>query len=113
MVRAINNARAWSHDRRVNFSRRLSAGAASWARYLVRRNMLAHSAAAISHGEGEIIEWHTGGRAQIGQTVREWLNSAEHRAVMLAGDYRRAGAGRAVGYMGGRRCTIWVVRFAR
>ena len=113
MIRAINHARSWSHRRHVRFSNRLSQGAASWARLLVQRNTLMHSSRAVSHGEGEIIEWHTGGRARIGQTVTEWLNSTEHRQVMLAGDYRRAGAGRAVGYMGGRRCTVWVVRFAR
>jgi len=113
MIRAINHARAWSHRRHVHFSRRLSHGASAWAHLLVRRNLLAHSARAVRHGEGEIIEWHTGRRARVHRTIVEWLHSAEHRHVMLTPRYRRAGAGRAVGYMGGRRCTIWVVRFAR
>lgn len=112
MIRAINSARSWSHARRVRFSQGLSAGAASWARYLVSHNVLTHSSRAVGRGEGEIIEWHTGGDARIGPTVSEWLQSSEHRDVMLSGRYHRAGAGRAVGYMGGRRCTIWVVRFA-
>jgi hypothetical protein len=30
----------------------------------------------------------------------------------MMGGYRSAGAGKAVGIFGGRRCTIWVVRFA-
>jgi uncharacterized protein YkwD len=113
MVKAINYVRGWSHRHRLRFSNRLSAAAAAWARTLVRRDVLAHSAKAISHGEGEILEWHTGPRARINKTVIEWWHSAEHRHVMLSGRYRRAGAGRAVGYMNGRRCTIWVVRFAR
>ena len=113
MIRAINHVRAWSHRRHVYFSRRLSRGATSWARHLMRRNVLAHSSRAVSHGEGEIIEWHTGRRARVGGTVTEWLDSPEHRQVMLAYRYDRAGAGRAVGWMGGRRCTIWVVRFAQ
>ena len=111
MIRAINNVRGWSH--RLRFSTRLSRGATSWARHLVRHNMLAHSAQALRHKEGEIIEWHAGSRARVNRTVTEWLHSPGHRAVMLAGRYRRAGAGRAVGYMGGHRCTIWVVRLAR
>jgi uncharacterized protein YkwD len=111
MIRAINYVRSWSHRRHVRYSSLLSSGAASWARDLMRRDVLQHSGRAVSRGEGEIIEWHTGGRARLNRTVIEWWHSPEHRAVML-GHYRRAGAGRAVGYFGGRRCTIWVVRFA-
>src|SRR4051794_38260070 len=113
MVRAINFVRSWSHIHGVHYSRRLSRGATSWARHLMRRDVLAHSSRAINRGEGEVIEWHTGRRARVNRTVIEWLHSSEHRHVMLARRYRRAGAGRAVGYIGGRRCTIWVVRFAR
>lgn len=113
MIRKINSARSWSHRHGVSFSGRLSRGASSWADYLMRRDMLAHSGSAISRGEGEIIEWHTGGRANVRKTVVEWLHSTSHRHVMLARGYRHAGAGRAVGYFGGRKCTIWVVRFAR
>ena len=108
MVRTINNARAWTHHHRLRFSARLSRGASAWAHHLMRRQILAHA----SHVQGEIIEWHTGGASQIGQTVTEWLNSSGHRQVML-GRFRRAGAGKAVGYFGGLRCTIWVVRFGR
>jgi uncharacterized protein YkwD len=110
MIRAINFVRGAHHRHQVRFSQRLSAGAAAWARHLVRRDTLAH--ASLHPGEGEIIEWHTGGRAHIRNTVVNWWNSGEHRTVMLGRSYRRAGAGRAVGYMGGRRCTIWVVRFS-
>jgi uncharacterized protein YkwD len=113
IVHKINEVRSSSHRRPVSFSRRLSSGAASWARHLVRRSLFEHSYAAISRGEGEIIEWHTGGRARVNRTVVEWWQSIAHRRVMLGRSYRRAGAGRAVGYMGGGLCTIWVVRFAR
>jgi len=113
MIRAINHVRHWSHRRHLHFSQRLSHGARAWAKHLMRRNVLAHSARALRHHEGEIIEWHTGRRAAVHRTVVEWVHSPEHRMVMLAQRYRRAGAGRAVGYIGGRRCTIWVVRFAR
>jgi uncharacterized protein YkwD len=108
MIRNINYVRGWNHMRALNFSRRLSRGAAAWARHLMRAQMLAHAAGQ----QGEVIEWHTGGRAMIRRTVIEWWHSSGHRHVML-GHYRRAGAGKAVGYFGGRRCTIWVVRFGR
>jgi uncharacterized protein YkwD len=113
MVRTINYVRSWSHRHGLAFSGRLSRGASSWAKHLMRRNVLAHSGQAIRGGEGEVIEWHTGARANINKTVMEWWHSTSHRHVMLSRQYTRAGAGRAVGYWGGRKCTIWVVRFAR
>ena len=113
MIRAINNVRSWSHHRQLRFSSRLSRGAAAWARTLMRRGALAHSAAAMRAGEGEVIEWHTGGAGAIDSVVNEWMQSGGHRDVMLARDYRRAGAGKTTGWMNGVRSTIWVVRFAR
>src|SRR4051794_10988736 len=113
MVRAINFVRGWSHRHHLRFSPRLSHGAGAWARHLMRRDVLAHSARAIRRHEGEVIEWHSGRRARVNKTVIEWLGSSGHRHVMLARRYRMAGAGKAVGYIGGRKCTIWVVRFAR
>jgi uncharacterized protein YkwD len=113
MVNAINYVRGWGHIRGLHYSGKLSRGASSWARHLMRRNVIAHSARAIRRHEGEVIEWHTGRRAKVNKVVMEWLHSSGHRHVMLGRGYRRAGAGRAVGYIGGHRCTIWVVRFAR
>jgi uncharacterized protein YkwD len=110
MVRAINSARSWSNHQSVDFSRRLSRACAAWARNLMNRKVLSH--ASLHDGQGEIIEWHSGAGAQIGQTVREWLASPEHKHVIL-GRFTRAGAAKAVGYMNGERSTIWVVRFAR
>jgi uncharacterized protein YkwD len=113
MVRAINFVRGWSHRRSLDYSDRLSGGAAAWARSLMRRDVLAHSGNARARHEGEVIEWHTGSRSHINGTVMAWLASPAHKAVMLARGYRRAGAGKAVGSMNGQRSVIWVVRFAR
>jgi uncharacterized protein YkwD len=107
MIRTINHVRSSNHRNHLRFSQRLSRGAAAWARHLMRDQYLGHA----SGQQGEVIEWHTGGNAAVRQTVIEWWHSTGHRHVML-GNYRRAGAGRAVGNFGGRRCTIWVVRFA-
>jgi uncharacterized protein YkwD len=110
MVRSINYVRSWTHRHQLRFSQRLSRGASGWARSLMRRDTLAHSSN-LRQGEGEIIEWHTGAAPNVNSTVMEWWHSSEHRRVML-GHFRRAGVGRAVGYFGGQRSTIWVVRFS-
>jgi uncharacterized protein YkwD len=113
MVRSINHVRSWAHRHHLRYSSRLSSGARSWARSLMRRNVLAHSSRALQRHEGEVIEWHVGPRAHVRKTVIEWLHSPPHRHVMLGRRYHHAGAGKAVGYISGQRCTIWVVRFAR
>jgi uncharacterized protein YkwD len=62
---------------------------------------------------GEILELHGGRRPRMGRTIRLWLNSYGHRAVMLSSRYRRIGAARALGRYQGHRATIWVVRFGK
>jgi uncharacterized protein YkwD len=113
MVGAINFVRGWGHHHHLRFSRRLSSGAAAWARALMRRDAVSHSAQSLRRGEGEIIEWHTGSQAKVNKVVMEWLASPGHRRVMLARRYRNAGAGKAVGSLNGRMSVIWVVRFSR
>ena len=109
MIRTINFVRGWGHVHGLRYSSRLSARANAWARHLMRTRVLCHSGTA----QGEVIEYHTGSRPRVRATVGEWLHSPGHRTVMLARRFHAAGAGRAVGYFGGRRVTIWVVRFAR
>ena len=109
MVKTINYVRSWGHIHGLRYSPRLSGRAAAWARHLIRRGVLAHSSSA----GGEVIEWHAGARPRIRHAVGAWMRSPGHRRVILSRRYRRAGAGRAVGYMNGRRVTVWVVRLSR
>lgn len=108
MVKTINFVRSWGHVHGLRYSPRLAAKANRWARHLMRTRTLHHSDA-----QGEVIEYHTGAGPRVRATVGEWLRSPGHRAVMLARGFHAVGAGRAVGHFGGRRATIWVVRFAR
>src|SRR5947207_376649 len=70
---------------RLHFSKRLSAGAASWARHLFQAGLLAHSGRAIRCHQGEVIEWHTGTSPNVQGVVTEWMNSPEHRPVLMNG----------------------------
>lgn len=109
MVRTINFVRGWGHVHGLRYSARLSARANAWARHLLRTRVIRHAGGV----QGEVIEYHTGARPRVRATVGEWLRSPGHRTVMMARQFHAVGAGRAVGYFGGRRATIWVVRFAR
>src|SRR5436305_7294247 len=62
---------------------------------------------------GEIIDLRSGGNPAVGQTVSDWMNSSEHRAIILIGTFRFAGAGFASGNFHGHRSTIWVMHFGR
>ena len=46
-------------------------------------------------------------------TIRGWLASPGHRAVLLSPSFKNVGTAFARGRIGGRRTTIWVVQFGR
>jgi uncharacterized protein YkwD len=52
---------------------------------------------------------HSGTRPRYTATVRAWLASPPHRAVVLSGAFTHAGAGIARGVFNGRNSTIWVL----
>jgi len=63
---------------------------------------------------GENIAWGTGPLATPRETIDEWIHSPEHRANILAPDYRRLGVGylargRFLGYAG---ASLWSQEFA-
>ena len=82
----------------------------------MRRDFFAHPArlsVPTFDRVGEILELHGGRRQRMSRTIRLWLNSYGHRAVMMSSHYRWIGAARAVGLYGGHRATVWVVRFGK
>ena len=116
MMDAINSVRANHGLRQLKRSDRLVRSSSSRAELMMRGDFFAHPAqlrVPTFDRVGEILELHGGRRPRMGRTIRLWLNSYGHRAVMLSSRYRRIGAARAVGLYGGGRATIWVVRFGK
>lgn len=62
---------------------------------------------------GEALEMHSGRRFQVGATIRRWLASPSHRAILLSPVMRRQGAGVTRGRFGAGRATIWVLHVGR
>jgi uncharacterized protein YkwD len=59
----------------------------------------------------EAIAWGCDGRGSAAETLRAWLESAAHRAIVLGG-YARVGIGLALGAPTGGRCAAagtWVL----
>lgn len=113
---AINAVRAKSGLGQLKRSRRLVRTSAARAELMMRDDFFAHPArlrVPTFDRVGEILELHGGRRPRMSRTIRLWLNSYGHRAVMMSPHYRRIGAARAVGLYGGHRATVWVVRFGK
>jgi uncharacterized protein YkwD len=117
MVKKVNSVRAGHGLRPLRGSRRLGGSAARYARRMLRADYFGHQprirASSRYSRLGENLAWHTGLRPRVRYTVRAWLNSPPHRALLLSGGFRWLGAGLARGRLHGRAGTTWVLHFGR
>jgi uncharacterized protein YkwD len=106
----VNSARARSGLRGFRLDRRLTRSANAQARDMARRHYFAHQrpggpslltrvrAARFTGSRlGEAIAWGCGTLGTAAATVRAWLHSPLHRAILLSRSYTRAGIGFARG----------------
>jgi uncharacterized protein YkwD len=104
----VNHARAGNGMRALHGDARLARAARNHARDMVRRHYFAHqriggrsltgrARAAGWRGSalGEAIAYGCGRPATAAATVRAWLESPGHRAILLSRSYRRVGIGLA------------------
>ena len=116
MMDAINYIRSNAGLHTLKRSPRLVRSSARRAELMMREDFFAHPAqlrVPTFDRVGEILELHGGRRQRMRRTIRLWMNSSGHRAVMLSSRYRWIGAARAVGSYDGGPATIWVVRFGK
>jgi uncharacterized protein YkwD len=100
---------------RPSFSLFISAG--RYARQMMRSDYFGHLAripvTRRFRMTGETLAWHSGWRLSPRRTVRQWMGSPSHRAILLSSSFTRLGVGRARGNYGGRRATMWVAHVAK
>jgi uncharacterized protein YkwD len=111
MVAEINQARARQGLGALRQSGSINNSSASWARFLMRKDWLGHASLRAARVRGEVIEMHSGPYSRVARTVRNWLNSGGHRAILLSRSFHVVGAGKETGRFGGRLSVIWVARF--
>ena len=59
---------------------------------------------------GETLAWGCGTRGDPTRVVRAWLNSPEHRAIILSSRYHLVGIGRVYGtFLGHPGASVWTV----
>ena len=113
LVRAIGKVRAKHGLKRVRVSRSLSRSAGRYSRWQLRHNYFGHQArirmSSRFDTRGEVLRLVMGRRVSVRRTLRLWLRSPSHRAAILHGSMRLAGAGIARGRFRGRRAVMVTV----
>ena len=113
LIAHVNFVRQASGLRALAPSPHLNRSAARVARWLMASQTFGHSGTINAGGGfralGEALRLHVGGRPRYGATVRAWLASPSHRALVLSPAFTHVGAGLARGSFGGRLSTIWVL----
>lgn len=115
MLQEINKARQANGLASLRGSSSLRRTSKRYAGYMLRSGYFGHltriRASRRFRRLGEIIAIHRGSRLAIRNTVRRWLNSPPHRAVILSSGFRYAGAGTRRGRFHGHRSRTWVMHF--
>lgn len=113
MVATVNNVRADHGLRPLRPAPRLARSAGRYARWMLRTDYFGHLSRIRASSRfrvlGETLAWHTGRRVRVRATVRSWLRSPPHRALILSGSFRWIGAGHARGRLHSRPSTMWVL----
>ncbi|MEA2428025.1 MAG: hypothetical protein QOF37_1653 [Thermoleophilaceae bacterium] len=116
MLQQVNNVRAQAGLPALHFSQSLAHSASSYSHKMMRGGYYGHAgriqASRRFRTLGEILEYQRGG-PKIGQSMHDWMNSPEHRSIILSRAFSFAGAGYVTGRFHGRTATIWVMHFGR
>jgi uncharacterized protein YkwD len=117
MVREVNRIRLANGLDRLRRSSSLHRSSARYARRLMRRDAFGHQAGVSTAGRfewaGENLELHWGWDPQPRSTVRRWMSSPGHRAVILSPRWGWLGVGRSLGRFNSGAATIWVAHFGK
>ena len=117
MFKKINQIRKAHGIHKLRPSLYLFASSRRYARRMIRTDYFGHQSRIPVAGRfrlaGETLAWHSGWRLRPRRTVRRWMRSPSHRAVLLSSRFRRLGVGRARGRYGSYRATMWVAHVAR
>lgn len=122
MLRELNRVRAAHRLAPLREDARMDRGAAGHSQDMARHGYFAHgawpgrvmAAAGSARSIGETIGWRVQAspRSEARAMVREWLGSPPHRRVLLDGDFRRVGIGRATSSSGGHPTALYTVDWA-
>jgi uncharacterized protein YkwD len=123
VIRIVNRIRARHGLRRLKASRRLARAASAHTGDMLARDFLSH-ASSDGTGMAQRVRRYTGaswigeniaalsGRATARRTVRMWMQSPPHRAVLMSASGRRIGVGKRRGRLGSARRAVFTADLA-
>jgi uncharacterized protein YkwD len=117
MVATINKVRARHGLPTLRTSPSLNRSARRFSRRLMRSGSFGHASRVQASGRfrtlGEALGMHLGRGVGIRSTVRTWLRSPGHRAIVLTRTMRWLGVGVVKGRFHRHRAAIWVLQTGR
>ena len=116
MIDRVNAVRADNGLRALRSAPGLARSSSSFSHYLMKRDAFGHGNGVSASGfrnMGEALSLHFGFKPRVGVTVRRWLGSSSHRAVLLNASANWIGVGMSQGRFRGARATIWVLQVGR
>jgi uncharacterized protein YkwD len=118
MLAKINKVRTHERGLRpLRMSPNLERSAGAFANWLIDHDRFQHRPSvsvtrSYAHA-GEALAINFTLKAQVGGTLRSWLASPSHRALVLTRSMGLVGVGHASGRSAGSPRTIWVLQVAR
>jgi uncharacterized protein YkwD len=116
-IESLNQIRESRGLARLRASNSLAHSANAYARYMLVNDFFGHQArirvAGRFHTVGETLAWHSGWQAGPRRTVRQWMASPPHRAVLLSPAFRLVGMGMERGRLDDSATTMWVAHVGR
>jgi uncharacterized protein YkwD len=117
MVGAVNKVRAAHGLGAMRASSSLMGSAGRYSRWLLERDLFTHlsriQASRRFTALGEALAMHRGRRFDVGGTLRRWMASPSHRAIVLSPTMRWIGTGVTRGRYGAVPTTMWVLHTGR
>jgi uncharacterized protein YkwD len=117
LLEAVNEERGRYGLGDLRVAPSLNGSATRYSRYMIRNDYFGHLGSIQASGSfdslGEAVAIHSGWEPKVWLTVRSWLRSPPHRALLLSSSFRHMGAGIARGSFNGRLTTVWTIQFGR
>jgi uncharacterized protein YkwD len=114
MIDAINETRANHGLAPLRAAPKLVQSASRQSRTVIRNDDFSHGTGFRNAGfrtSGEAMAYNRGWSTRTSPTIRMWLRSPGHRALVLGSSFRYVGAGIARGSLWGSQSTVWVAQF--
>lgn len=116
MIDQINQVRSHYGLRALRQSPSLTRSSRGFSRRIIWTGRFGHRSRIQASGRfsrlGEVLAMHTGRRDKVRGTVRAWLRSPAHRAILLTRSMHLVGAGVTHGRYGRWGATVWVLQTA-